>query len=101
MVVGRRKRWQTAIKERLVPRRDFNPGSTKSADFADNWLDKQAPPISSNGPFWGAKAAKGFGPYHVSDQGRTRLTQELEVGVVTEVRVSGTPDGALSESLSR
>lgn len=67
----------------------------------DTWLDKQAPPISNNGRFRGAEAAKGTGPYHVSDPGRTRLTQELEGGAVTEVGVSGTPDGALSESLSR
>lgn len=68
---------------------------------ATDFTRRPPPPISNNGRFCGAKAAKGFGPYHDSDQGRARLTQELEGWVVTEAGVSGTPDGALSESLSR
>ena len=67
---GSRNEKALANSRRSVHRRDFNPGSTKSTDFAENWLDKQSPPISKNGCFWGAKAAKGFGPYYVFNQGR-------------------------------
>ncbi|KAL0622740.1 LOW QUALITY PROTEIN: hypothetical protein AAY473_006328, partial [Plecturocebus cupreus] len=88
-------------RRRPVRRRDFNPGSTQSADFADNWLDKQAPLISLHGHFWGAKAVKGLDYTMFLTGGGTRLTQELEWGAVTAVGVSGTLAGALSESLSR